>query len=336
MMSSPDQTAQTVGGLQKKDGTRRFFSRMPETKLTTAILVAICLLACVPWLLNSRYIFHIATMVAIMIPLALSMNLMMQIGQLSIAHPAFMGIGAYGCALLTMRLGFPPMLSLLCGGIFAAVLAAIFGPIFLRIKGVYFVLLTYAFGQIVNLIFQEWTSLFGGNSGLYGIPKMAVLGFRLTAVQHYYVFALIFAAIIFVVMRAIERSDIGSIFQSLNEDEMLSRSIGSNALVWRIAAFILSAFVAGISGGIYAFYVGFLSPDPFGFRASVDMIVIIAIGGASSMLGPLLGAIFIVPLPELLREARQYQFLIYGFCLIVFLIFLKGGIVSLIERRRPV
>jgi branched-chain amino acid transport system permease protein len=218
----------------------------------------------------------------------------------------------------------------------AAVTALIFGPVFLRIKGVYFALLTYAFGEIVYLIFEEWTSLSGGNSGLYGIPKFSILGLRLTAIQQYYIFGLVLTAIFYTAVRAIERSDIGAIFQSLNEDEMLSRSIGSNALAWRIAAFTFGAFIAGISGGLYAFYIGFLSPDPFGFRASVDLIVINVIGGASSVLGPLLGAILIVPLPELLREARQYQLLIYGLCLMGFLIFLKDGLVSLIEpRRRP-
>jgi branched-chain amino acid transport system permease protein len=282
-------------------------------------------LALLPWILNSNYVFHVATMVAIMIPMALSLNVMLKIGQLSIAQPAFMGIGAYGSALLTMRLGFPPALALACGALIAALIAAILGPVFLRIKGVYFVLLTYAFGQIVNLVFQEWTSLFGGNSGLYGIPKFSIFGLRLTAIHEYYILGIVLSALAYAAMRAIERSDIGAIFQSLNEDELLSRSIGSNALSWRIAAFTFS---------VYAFYIGFLSPDPFGFRSSVELIVMNAIGGASSVLGPVLGAILIVPLPEVLRDARQYQLLIYGLCLMFFVLFLRQGLVSLIVRPR--
>jgi branched-chain amino acid transport system permease protein len=296
------------------------------------IFLGIAALALMPWAIGSRYIFHVATMVTIMVPMALSLQLMLKIGQLSVAQPAFMGIGAYASALLTMRLGMPPVLSLLSGGILAGLVALIFGPVFLRIKGVYFALLTYAFGQIIFLVFQEWTSLFGGNSGLYGIPKFSILGLRLTSVQNYYVFGLIFAAMAYAAMRAIERSNIGAIFESLNEDEMLSRSMGANALAWRTAAFTVSCAVTGISGGIYAFYIGFLSPDPFGFRSSVDLILINVIGGAGSVLGPVLGAIVIVPLPELLRDARQYQLLIYGLCLVVFLIFIKKGLVSLFER----
>jgi branched-chain amino acid transport system permease protein len=298
------------------------------------IFLGVSILALVPWMVDSQYVFHIATMIAIMIPMALGMNMMLKIGQLTMAMPAFMGIGAYGSALLTIRLGVPPLLAMSLGALMAAVIAAAVGPVFLRIKGVYFVLLTYAFGQIVNLVFQEWTSFFGGNNGLYGIPKFSVFGMRLTSTPQYYVMGLILATLVYVAVRAIERSDIGAIFQSLNENEMLSRSIGSNAIAWRIAAFTFSALAAGFSGGVYAFYIGFLSPDAFGFRLSVDLIVINAVGGVHSVLGPLLGAILVVPLPELLRDARQYQLLIYGVCLMVFLIFIRQGLVSLIQRRR--
>ncbi len=298
------------------------------------VFAGLALLALVPWLVDSQYVFHIATMITLTIPLALGMNLMLRVGQLSMAMPAFMGIGAYASALLAMRLGWPPLLALPAGALLAGLIAVAVGPVFLRIKGVYFVLLTYAFGQIINLVFQEWTTLFGGNNGLHGIPKFALFGWRLTSTPQYYLLGLLLAALVYLALRAIERSDIGAIFQSLNENEMLSRAMGSNAMAWRIAAFTFSALVAGCSGGLYAFYIGFLSPDAFGFRLSVDLIVINAVGGVHAALGPVLGAILMVPLPELLRDARQYQLLIYGLCLMVFLIFLRQGLVALIQRPR--
>lgn len=302
-------------------------------KPITFLYAAIAALALVPWIIDSRYIFHIATMITIMTPMAFSMSLMLKLGQLSIAQPAFMGIGAYAAALLAMRLGVPTAVALLFGGLLAGLIALVTGPVFLRIKGVYFVLLTYAFGQIIFLIIQEWTALTGGMSGLYGIRKLEFFGVRLTQTHHYYLLGLVFTGLCYGLLRRIEKSDIGAIIEALNEDEMLSKSIGSNALAWRIAAYTLSAFIAGISGGIYAFYIGFLSPDPFGFRGSVDLIVINTIGGMGSILGPLLGAIVVVPLPEVLREARQFQLLIYGGCLIAFIIFIKQGLVSLRIRR---
>jgi len=300
-----------------------------------AIGLVIALLATVPWIIGGRYAFHVATMITIMIPLALSINLTLKLGQLSLAQPAFMGIGAYTGALLTMHLGFPPVISILAGAAFAAAIALATGPIFLRIKGVYFVLLTYAFGQIINLIFQHWTSLLGGNNGLFGIPKFSIAGLNLGTIPGgYYALGLVVALTSYLALRLFETSDAGTICDSLNEDEMLCRSIGADAHAWRVAAFTLSAFIAGAAGGVYAFYIGFISPDTFGFQASVDLIVMNVIGGPTSALGPVLGAIIVVPLLELLRDARQYQLLVYGISLIFFVIYFKQGLVSVIERPR--
>ena len=296
--------------------------------------LAIVALACAPWLVDSRYVFHVATMITIAIPMALSINLTLKLDQLSLAQPALMGIGAYTSALLTMRLGAPPVAALIAGGALALIVALVFGPVFLRIKGVYFVLLTYAFSQVVNLIFQEWTTLFGGNNGLYGIPKFSVFGWKFTTIPEYYALGLVLAALFFAVMLAIEKSDIGAIFQALNEEEMVCRSIGSNAHAWRVAAFALSAFMAGISGALYAYYIGFIAPDVFGFQAAIDLIVMNVVGGPASALGPVLGALVISPLLEVLREARQYQLLIYGVCLIVFMTFFRQGLVSLIMHKQ--
>lgn len=295
------------------------------------VVLAVVLVSVVPWIWGSRYIFHIATMTAIMIPLALSMNLMLKVGQLSLAQAAFYGIGAYGAALLSMRLGVPTFLSLFLGGLLAAALALVIGPIALRIKGVYFVLLTFAVTMIVNLILQDWVSLTQGNSGLYGIPRLTILGFAMRGVEHFYILALVFAALTFAGIWAIERSDIGAIYQSMEENDMVTRSLGGNAMAWRIATFVLSAFIAGVAGGIYAFYIRFLSPDPFGFRMLVDLIVINTVGGPSTVFGPLIGAIIMVPLPELLRDFEAYRMLIYGLCLMFFVLFFRRGLVALVK-----
>lgn len=296
------------------------------------IYIALVVIALIPWFLDSGYIFHIAAMTSIMIPMALGMNLLLKIGQLSLAQAAFMGIGAYATALLSIRLDMPPMLALLFGGLIAALIATVVGPLFLRIKGVFFVLLTFAFGEIVYLLFQEWTSLFGGNSGLYGIPGLTVLGIRLASAEDYFIVGTVFSIATYTLMRGIERSDIGAIMESLNEDEMFSKSIGNHALAWRTAVFVISAFFTGVAGGIYAFYIGFLSPDAFSFQTTVDLIVMNVIGGVTAVIGAVLGAIVIVPLPELLRDTQEYELLIYGVCIIVFLLFQKQGLAALIER----
>ena len=286
-----------------------------------------------PLLSGNRYFLYIATMVTILIPMALSINLTLRLGQLSLAQPAFMGIGAYTSALLVMNLGVPSGLAILAGGLLATLAAVVVGPIFLRVKGVYFVLLTYSFAQIVNLNFQYWTTPFGGNNGLFGIPPISYPGGDLISKNtFYFLLGLILTAISLYIMRRFEKSDSGMICDALNEDEMLCLALGSNALSWRIAAFACSALMAGISGGVYAFFIGFISPDSFGFQLSVDLIVMNVVGGVSSTFGPVLGSVIIVPLLELLRDARQYQLLVYGLCLLFFMLFCRKGLVSLVWR----
>lgn len=290
--------------------------------------------AALPLLFGNRYILHIGTMVGIMGTVALSMHLMMRIGQLSFAQVAFMGIGAYASALGAMRLAIPPALGLVLAGLLAAAIAGLIGPVFLRIKGVYFVLLTFAFSQIVNLAFQDWTSLFGGNNGLFGIPKISLFGYRLAGTGYYYALATAMLAITYLAVRAIRRSDIGAVLATLDENEPLGRSLGLDALSWRVGIFAISAFFAGLAGGLYAHYLGFLSPPAFSFWTSVDAVVMNVIGGMATPLGPVIGALLLVPLPELLRDAKQFQLLGYAAMLIVFLLFFRDGIVGAWMRRR--
>jgi len=285
-----------------------------------------------PWVTGGKYELHIATMVAIMGMLALSMNLMLRIGQLSMAHGAFMGLGAYTTALLCMKLNMPPVLAIVIAGLMVGLIAIVLGTIFLRIKGIYFVLLTYAFGEIINLIFQEWVSLFGGNNGLYGVPKLSAFGYRLTDPGTYYLLTVVFVAATYLLIRKIFRSNIGAILDSLEQDEPLSQSLGVNPLSWRIGVFAVSAMLASVAGSLYAFKIGFLSPQAFSFSLSVDLVVMNVVGGALSPIGPLLGALIIVPLPELLRSVKDYQLLCYGVVLLVFLVFFRDGLMGLIKK----
>ncbi len=287
-----------------------------------------------PWLYFNQYILHIAVMTGIMATLALSVNLMLRIGQLSIAHAAFMGLGAYASALLMMRLQVPFWAAMPLAGGLVALLAALLGPIFLRIKGVYFVLLTFAFGQVIDLTFQAWVDVFGGNNGLFGIPKASLFGYRLADIRFYYLLALGLAALTFYSVSSLYRSEMGTIMDSIEENEQLSESLGIDTLRYRITVFCISAFFAGLSGSLYAHYLTFLSPEAFSFWTVVNVIVMNVIGGISSPVGAVLGAVLLVPLPEILRDAKQYQVLFYGVLLIAFLLFMPTGLVGLLERRK--
>lgn len=303
-------------------------------KKRALILLLLALVAFWPWLYFNTYILHIAVMIGIMATLALSVNLMLRIGQLSIAHAAFMGLGAYASALLMMRLQFPFTAAMLLAGMLVALLAALLGPVFLRIKGVYFVLLTFAFGQVIDLIFQAWVEVFGGNNGLFGIPKASFFGYRVLDIRFYYLMAVALAGLTFYTVNRIYRSEMGVIMDSVEENEQLSESLGVDSLRYRITVFSISGFFAGLSGALYAHYLGFLSPEAFSFWTLVNVLVMNVIGGIASPAGAVLGAVLLVPLPEILRDAKQYQVLFYGVLLIVFLLFMPSGLVGLLERRK--
>ena len=303
-------------------------------KFVLGLMVAIAVLVAWPLLIDQRFIIHIGVMTALFATLALSMNIMLRIGQLSMVHAAFMGLGAYGSALLMMRLSLPFWAAFFGSGLIVVILAGLVGPIFLRIKGVYFVLLTFALSQVIVFNFVEWVDLFGGNNGLTGIPRPSIFGFVIREPRDYYFFALALAVASFALVRAIYRSEWGVVIDSINEDEMLSRSLGVNAMAFRWILFCLSGFLAGLSGSIYAHYLTFLSPDAFSFLTVVDVILMNVLGGIASPIGPVLGAVVLVPLPEMLRNTAQYQALAYGILLLLLQLFLPDGIIGLVQRLR--
>lgn len=218
------------------------------------------------------------------------------------------------------------------GGV-GGVLALLIGPFLLRIRGVYFVLLTFALAQVVNFILQDWVAVTGGNGGLYGIPRMELFGIRMARPEALYPLALALLVIAVVVALLLDRSRAGWTMQSIDENEDLSRALGVNVMSWRVWTFGLSGVMAGIAGGVYGHFIGFLSPDAFTFAISVNILVLNVIGGVRSPLGPVVGAVLLVPLPEVLRDAREYQLLAYGLLLIGFVAFFQNGITGFILDR---
>lgn len=298
------------------------------------LLAAAVLVIGWPFVVNNTFLTHIGVLVWMFTLLALSMNLMLRMGQLSLAHGALMGLGAYGSALLMMRLDVPFALAFPASGLIGALFALITGPIMLRIKGVYFVLLTFAFGEIVILTFIEWVDLFGGNNGLFGVPRASIFGFVLKDRWAYYLFALALAALAYLGVRALYRSEVGAVIDALDTDEDLARSLGVNALSYRLVVFTISGFLAGIAGGFYASYYTFVTPDGFTFWTAVNAIIMNVLGGIALPIGALLGALLIVPLPEILRDAKEYQTLAFGIVLIIFLLFLPNGFIGAYRQYR--
>jgi branched-chain amino acid transport system permease protein len=247
-------------------------------------------------------------------------------------HGAFMGLGAYGSALFMMRFGLPFPLAFLAAALGVTLIGWLVGLLFLRIRGIYFVLLTFAFGEMIVLVFVEWVSVFGGSGGLAGVPRPNLFGYEVRSREAFYLLALALAAFAYSSVRAIYRSELGAVITSLDENELLTKSLGIDSRRYRLLTFCFSAFLAGLGGALYGHYLTLVTPEDYGFGVAVNLIVINVIGGTAHPLGPVLGALLLVPLPEFLRDAKQYQQLLYGILLIIFLLFMPHGLYGVIRR----
>lgn len=308
------------------------FSRPPARRgLLKPILSVAVIAALAAWPLlagQPKFALHVAIMMALYATLAMSMNLMLRIGQLSLAHGALFGVGAYTSAILTRDHGFSFLPAFVLAGAITALIAFVTGPVFMRLKGVHFALLTFALGEAIVLCFIEFNGVFGGNSGFGQIPPVTVASWTPQGRYGSYLLVLSFAVFVYLLVRALYRRELGMVAAALNQNEVLVTACGLEALRFRVAVFSLSAGIAGCAGSLFAHYQSYISPDSFGFWTAVSAIIMNVLGGSTVLLGAVIGAAILVPLPELLRELQQYQRLIYGLTLIVLLLYLPGGLIG--------
>lgn len=290
-----------------------------------------------PLFWEDEFYLNIIISISLHIILALSLNMIIKTGKLSIAHAAFMGIGGYTSALIVMRLGFPYLLAFLISGIIGAVTANFVGRLLLRLGGVYFVLVTFAFGEVVRLLFVNLVSPFGGPTGIINIPppKITIFpGYTITFISKisYYYLVLIVTLITIFIIKRIYQSSIGKVMDCIRETEHLAEFTGIDTFKFKLLAFTIGGFFAGITGSLFAHYYRYISPESFTFWESMNLIVINVVGGMGGIQGPILGSIFLVPLPEFLRGFIEYQRVLYGLILILTLWFMPQGMLGLIDN----
>jgi branched-chain amino acid transport system permease protein len=269
--------------------------------------------------------------------LVASLNLLIgYVGEISLGHTAFFGVGAYTSAILFLRMGVPFWLGLPAAGIMAAIFGFLIGYPTLRTRGPYFVIVTLAFSEILRLICSNWISLTNGPMGLKNIQPPTIhlgnwLHFEFSSKNSYYylILGLVFLTL-YICYRYVD-SRFGRACMAIRENEPLASSVGIWAAKWGIVTFVLSTFLAGLAGSFYAHYVLFISPDLFGFSFTINMLLMLIIGGKGTMAGPVLGAVLFTIIPEYLRVAEIYRLSIFGLLLMVAVIFMPRGMIQLWE-----
>jgi branched-chain amino acid transport system permease protein len=291
----------------------------------------------IPILWPDEFYLNVIISTYLQIILAVSLNMIIKTGKLSIAHAAFMGIGGYTSALAVMRLGLPYLLALPLSGLMGACIAILVGRLLLKLQGVYFVLVTFAFGEVIRLFFVNLVEPFGGPTGLINIPPPKITVFPgttftiLSKVSYYYLVLLVMLITLFLIQR-IYQSSIGKAMDCTRETEHLAEFTGINTFQQKMFAFAAGGFFAGLAGSLFAHYYRYISPESFTFWESVNLIVINVVGGMGGITGPILGSIFLVPLPEFLRGFVEYQRVLYGLILILTLWFMPAGMLGVLNK----
>ena len=296
--------------------------------LAPYIIIGLVLLVLPSFL--STYPLSILTKVLIYAIFAMSLDLIVgYTGLTSLGHAAFFGVAGYAFGIFMVRYGIENFWLVIPLGILAAgIAAAVIGYISLRVSGVYFLLVTLAFGQLLSVAAVKWTTVTGGTNGLYGIeyPYLGLPGFTWTNLSFYYLVFLAFV-ICFFLLHRITNSSFGRALVGIRENEPRMQSLGYNTWAHKYVAFIIAGLFAGVAGVLFAPFYGIMVPQHLGIMTSSSVMLMVIIGGAGTLFGPVIGAGFIVILERLASDlvSSERWPLILGVVFVICVLFLRGG-----------
>ena len=298
-------------------------------------LLALATAGALAWpLVAPRYLIFLSTLVAINAVVAIGLNLLSgYTNQLSFGHAGFLAIGAYVAALVTIHIpALPVPVTLLAAGLATGLVGLALGIPCLRLEGLYLAMATLAFGFVVTEAIANLDGLTRGNDGLR-VPLARLGPWALdTDVARYYLVVAVAAALIVAALN-VAATRTGRAFLAIRASEIAAQASGINAAAYKTIAFVLSAFYTGVAGGLFAFVVGFLSPDAFDVFLSVDFLVMIILGGLGSVLGSVAGAAIVTVLNDSLAGFQAFRPLIFGAIMIVCMLFMPGGLAAMTRRR---
>ena len=294
----------------------------------TIVFLFILTLLVLPLITQDPYLLRILILTSIFAILAASWDLLSGFtGQMNFGHALFFGVGAYGAALLNLHLHIPPWGSIPLGGLAAVVAGLVIGIPCLRLRGTYLALTTLAFPIILMGIIFAFPDFTGGELGVSGLDRIVR-----SRVGFYYI-AVVIMLVLVVVMWKITDSNIGIIFHAIREDEVAVRASGINTTRYKLLAFCLSGFFAGISGGLYAHFMRIAGPSTLEVSMSFQVVIWSVFGGIVSIWGPV-GAVFILfPMLEFFRFWPEYRMLLFAFVILLILLYMPQGLLPYIRDK---
>lgn len=287
------------------------------------------------------YFFHICILILSYIIPTCSLRTIYISGQVSVGHAAFMGIGAYTSAVISMRLGWTPWITILVGALAAMVVGFISGFLFCRVRALYFSMVTLFFGIAVEAVMRTWVSLTGGRSGLIGFPKLGIINipslaeinFATSKIPYYYLFLCLTLVVILVLYR-LEKSRTGMNWMAIAQSPLVASSVGISEIKYRVIAFTVGCFFAGLAGSVYAHYSGVLSSSSFALLPSIYFVIYMLLGGKSHFAGPILGVIVLVAIPEIFRSLKEFTPFVFGGIMLLVIYLMPQGIAGLLQSTK--
>lgn len=284
-------------------------------------------LAVAGYMVQDQYMGRVLVLMAINAILGSSINLLAGFsGQISLAHAAFYGLGAYTTAIMTQKIGLSFWLALPCSFLIAAVFGVLLGIPTLKLKGHYLTIATLAFNMIIYMLIKNWDSLTNGTVGMFGIQPPTILGISLNTPNKMLPFVIIVGTVIVAFIVSLMKSSYGRAFAAIKVDEISAEVSGVSTYYYKVLLFAISSGIAGIAGCIYASYNQFITPETFTLNASIKILTICVVGGIGTIIGPLVGSVFISMVSEYFRNFADLEQVIYGAMLVIVIVLMPRGI----------
>lgn len=296
---------------------------------------AIAIIIALPLIGTSGYWHSVMILCALNVLLAMSLNLILgYAGQLNLGHSAFYGVGAYVSTLLISNANLNFWVAVLCGAAAAALIGVVLALFAGRLRGHYLGIASLGLGVITYEVLTNWESVTQGPLGIYGIlppPSLHLGPLTIDFGNQTCLFYLIAAigVLVFLLIKNIISSPVGHTLLALRGDEVSAASLGINTQLWKIFVFGLGGAIGGLAGGFYPGYVGTLVPDAFNIIESFFLLAMVIVGGSGTLIGPIIGAIILTVLPEILRGIGDWRLLVYGLLLTLVVLFIPGGFVQI-------
>jgi len=297
-----------------------------QSRWLPALAVA-AIVVLLPLLFPSMYYYRVAALVFIFALAVVGLNLLMGFaGQVSLGHAGFLGIGAYAVAIGPVHFGLPSWLCLLAGAVISGAVAFMVGRPILRLKGHYLAVATLGFGLLVAIVLTNEAGWTGGPDGM-NVPTLALFGWRARGSGTWYWIAGLTFVVGFLLARNLMESPTGRALQAIHDSEIAACVLGIDVASKKLTIFIISAVYASVAGSYLALFNGLVTPDVAGFLRSIELVAMVVLGGMGSIFGSLVGAVVLVVLPQVLTIFHEYEQALLGLIVMVFMIFLRRGIV---------